>query len=414
MRFKSLNLGVALETCAHGFARIALVAVTLACVVAGCEHVRVTTITRVDDVGPVVETRNRYTCAFVKQDARGSRTICKNADLNAKLMAAQPRVFGEDGIPFEVKFLETPERLPPVWTKYMTILSLCTLPVCENVKWDFRYSINVFGNQDACCDFQVNYTRDSAFALFTPSPLLCYIGDIGLSGVADGHKVTKHRIECCGSPVAGDAPDRWQWRDMLTVSAAYGIAMCLKKMEDAGKIGLPRNMEASQDGRDGNAIDRFDIVDFTRDKEDGYWYSFVLKIREGELVLRDARNVQKDLRRIILRDYESSFPIVPQGLRVNFVEYSFESGQIRGRAVVLMLNVLSVEYDPHSRRGNIRIRIMSNQLADVRAYLKGNLEMIVRDKNIALEVGKLPPSATYYQESEKIIDDILEINFRTE
>ena len=386
----------------------------LICSVVGCEHSRVTTIARVDDVGPFVETRNRYTCASFKQDARGSRAISKNADINAKLMAAQPRVFGEDGIPFEINSFETTEHSPPKWTMYMSILSLLTLPACENVKSNCRYSINVFGDQDACCDFNVTCTRDSAYALLTPSSLLWYTGGIGLPGAEDGHKVTKHRIECCGSHFAGDAPDRWHWRDMLTDSLAYGVAMCLKKMEDAGKIGLPRSMEASQDGMDGNAIDRFDIVDFTRDKEDGYWYSFVLKIRKGELSLREARDVQQGLRRVILRDYESSFPIVPQGLRVSFAEYSFENGQIRGRAAVLMLNVLSVEYDPHSRRGNMRIRIMSNQLADVRAYLKGNLEIIVRDKNIALEVGKLPPSATYYLESEKIVDDILEIHFRTE
>ena len=143
-------------------------------------------------------------------------------------------------------------------------------------------------------------------------------------------------------------------------------------------------------------------------------YSFALKIREGELTLRDTRNVQNSLRKIILHDYESSFPIVPQGLRVDFVEYSFDNGEIRGRASVLMLNVLTMEYDPHSRRGNIRIRIMSDQLADVRAYIRKILELIVRDKNIALEVGKLPPSATYYAESEDIENDILRVNFRTE
>lgn len=101
-------------------------------------------------------------------------------------------------------------------------------------------------------------------------------------------------------------------------------------------------------------------------------------------------------------------------MRVDFLEYNINENVISGRAVVIVLNVLAIEYDPHSRRGKIKARIVPAQLEMARSYLKRNLSVIVRDKNIALEVGRLPPEARFYSLAEDMKGDVLEVEFGVE
>lgn len=43
-----------------------------------------------------------------------------------------------------------------------------------------------------------------------------------------------------------------------------------------------------------------------------------------------------------------------------------------------------------------------------------NIICLVRDKNIALTTGQLPPAATYYSLGEKVDGNVMEIEFKTE
>ena len=51
---------------------------------------------------------------------------------------------------------------------------------------------------------------------------------------------------------------------------------------------------------------------------------------------------------------------------------------------------------------------------EARAWIRKNIETLARDKNIALTTGQLPPEATYYSLGEKIVGNVMEIEFRTE
>jgi hypothetical protein len=162
--------------------------------------------------------------------------------------------------------------------------------------------------------------------------------------------------------------------------------------------------------------DKFEIEDFRKDGNCEYRYAFTLKRRGGGgISLKDSREVRRALRLMIRDDYKLSYPDVPiASLIVDFPEFSQRGGIIKGRAAVLSLNVKSLRYDPHARKGKIHIRIGENQLEDARLYARENIASLVRDKNIALDAREIPPAATFYLSGEAVKDDILEITFKTE
>ena len=392
----------------------------LICSVVGCEHSRVTTIVKVDDIGPQVETKNRYTCVYQKLDANGNRIIETLREKNEKFKDAQPHVFADNGIPIIIEASESASMDEPFeWMVIcLSYLTLYTAPFCSTINRDCRYAVKVLGHPDANASCNVQYIIDNSISLLLPTAFLCNLGDVEFPESSRPRVVSKHIFELFESRIAGDAPNKWHWRDMLVDAEAYGLAVQLKKMEDSGVIDVSKCGNMPQDitpNRLDFAIDKCDLVDFNRDNVDKFQYSFLLKYREESLTLRDARSIQADLRKMIISDYSMSFPSVRRNtMRVDFPEYNINENVISGRAVVIVLNVLAIEYDPHSRRGKIKARIVPAQLEMARSYLKRNLSVIVRDKNIALEVGRLPPEARFYSLAEDMKGDVLEVEFGVE
>ena len=92
----------------------------------------------------------------------------------------------------------------------------------------------------------------------------------------------------------------------------------------------------------------------------------------------------------------------------------FHGGEITGKAVVLSLAVDSLRYDHYTRRGTVRMRIGENQFEDARRYARKNIELIVRDKNIALSADVIPPAARFRILGESLKGNVLEMNFEAE
>jgi hypothetical protein len=99
---------------------------------------------------------------------------------------------------------------------------------------------------------------------------------------------------------------------------------------------------------------------------------------------------------------------------VDFPEFSLRDGVITGMATVLSLSVESLRYDPDTHTGMMRVRIGEGQFEDARRYARRNIEILVRDKNVALDAQTIPSAATFYTHDERLKGDVLEISFKAE
>ena len=197
---------------------------------------------------------------------------------------------------------------------------------------------------------------------------------------------------------------------------AYAVAALLKKMEDDGLIAEVNNKHIDRNETLQNSVsDKYEIVEFNKDDDCVYRYSFVLKRRDSSRVaVRESRDLKKILRAMIREDYIASFPDASRSVVIDFPKFSLQNGRVIGKAVALTFSVASLQYDPHRRTGVLRIRIGENQFEDARKYARKNIESIARDKNIALDAKTIPPSSVFYLEGEKLDGGMLEISFRVE
>ena len=76
---------------------------------------------------------------------------------------------------------------------------------------------------------------------------------------------------------------------------------------------------------------------------------------------------------------------------------------------------LYFKYDSKTGEGIISVRINGNRLDEARKFCRDNIEMIVRDKNVALYTGETPSEAKYYILDEEIVEgNVLEMKFKVE
>ncbi|MBR6470857.1 MAG: hypothetical protein IKS83_03590 [Victivallales bacterium] len=122
------------------------------------------------------------------------------------------------------------------------------------------------------------------------------------------------------------------------------------------------------------------------------------------------RAFSENLRSAYLRMH----PGVNAGSLVVDVRPALDNGRISGRAAVLTIAPESLSYDAVTRRGRLSVRFNPGQAEEARAWIRGNIETLARDKNIRLVTGQLPPAATYYSLDERIEGNVMEIEFKTE
>lgn len=389
------------------FSAFILLSALISCVV-GCMHQRTAYFVSVEGgIKPIV-TRNRYTLVDTKHKAETANVDVMSGSTyelqftNENLKRFQPGVFSDDGVPFVLKWKE----LKRDHFGYAPLLAftLCTIPGFSGGESSCRNTIEVQNNPDARIEYE-EYRQWRQAIANTPISYLFY------QGSASPPKGLKEY-----SFIQEYGNGYQHTFDSGIELKAYAVAALLKKMEDDGLIAEVNNKHIDRNETLQNSVsDKYEIVEFDKDDDCAYRYSFVLKRRDSSSVaVRESRELKKILRAMIREDYLLSFPDASRSVVIDFPKFSLQNGKVVGKAVALTFSVASLQYDPHRRRGVMRIGIGENQFEDARKYARKNIESIARDKNIALNAKTIPPSAVFYLEGEKLNGGMLEISFRVE
>ena len=400
------------------FPAFILFSVFISCL-AGCMHQRTAYFVSVEGgIKPVV-TRNRYTLVDAKHKAETA-----NVDLmagstfgmrftNEGLRRFQPNVFSDDGIRVLLDYKLLNRTSGSSFGTIPFAFTLGVLPLFNHWESKSRCALNVLDNPDARMSFERYDIMDSATSIFSPFSFLFYNGDADVPDHAEVSSTLQTHTKVCYI-VEGGNTDMYVSGSEETL--AYAVAALLKKMEDDGLIVETNNKHTDRNETLQNSVsDKYEIVEFEKDDDCVYRYSFVLKRRDSSSVaVRESRELKKILRAMIREDYLLSFPDAARSVVIDFPKFSLQNGSVVGNAVALTFSVASLEYDSHRRRGVMRIGIGENQFEDARRYARKNIESIARDKNIALDANKIPPSAVFYLEEEKLNSGMLEISFRVE
>ncbi len=400
------------------FSAFILLSALISCVV-GCMHQRTAYFVSVEGgIKPIV-TRNRYTLVDAKHKAETANVDVMSGSTfgmrftNGGLRKFQPNVFSDDGIRvmLDYKLLNRTSGSSLGAVPFMFTLGV--LPLFNHWESRSRCTLNVLDNPDARMSFERYDSGESATTMFSPLSFLFYNGDADVPDSMANHSVLQMHTRYCH--MINDANTDVYVSGSEEV-LAYAIAALLKKMEDSGLITEVNNKHIDRNETLQNSVsDKYEIVEFNKDDDCAYRYSFVLKRRDSSSVaVWESRELKKILRAMIREDYLLSFPDAARSVVIDFPKFSLQNGRVVGKAVALTFSVASLQYDPHRRTGVLRIGIGENQFEDARKYARKNIESIARDKNIALDANKIPPSAVFYLEEEKLNGGMLEISFRVE
>lgn len=405
-----------------------MLAIALVYCTIGCQSARVSMMVSVEDLGPQIATKNKYKLArIIYERIERNKIVDINENklteeeriwvekYNNILKSAQPQTFGDDGMPF---VLQLNTAMLPQLRGYWTGIFIFTLilPVCTiaETKEPSIYTIDVIDNQKAHETFTIYRRHDNATTLLpSPFPMLCQLGDASFSKRPVNSRIFTHHSIKFGDDSIMEYGEKIDLSISVNNVVAYGIAVRLKQLEDKGLIDasrykFPQNKELSHS-------DDFEVVYFRRKEGSGHEYVFELKARSMDVSIRQSRLIQKELKTMISNDFAASFPSANRAvLVVDFPEYALEDGVIKGRALVMPLDIMALDYDKNIRTGIMKIRVVAGQLEEARKYLRRNIEAVVRDKNIALLTGEIPPDAYFRLLDERMKDGILEIKFKTE
>ena len=429
---------------------------------AGCCHVRNLATTDARDYGRHIETKYRYW--VVDENKQFSRQFAKE----------NPSVFSDDGIPIEI---HTYQGVLPskslnfrvfgnrnlLWEFFYFCCQMGTgwmvLPYYirgyENVR---VYSIKIVEVDARTVQMSVFESDDKIVGGLIPIiPLLCYHGNPAPESFAQGRIFETHEyLSDCSSKIKSN----------FTKALVYGVASKLKEMESAGIINesVVKNAAAARRSIDKKrkrvedeikkrqeldrerrtyearakmlAIERqkrevtigqtmqhpqsepmpkapYHIVMLERDERSDFSYRFALSLN-GEPSIKTFFGLQKIFAEEIRVAYQSENPgSDASALRVA-VQPQLVNGRIEGRAEVLTITPLSLVYDANTRHGKLSARFNAGQAEEARIWIRKNIETLARDKNIAITTGTLPPEATYYSLGERIEENVMEIEFKTE
>lgn len=153
------------------------------------------------------------------------------------------------------------------------------------------------------------------------------------------------------------------------------------------------------------------------ERADGAEYAYLFRITLNEPAdMRIARVIKEEMRRTVAEAYSSTYGKTSGSpLQIDFPDFSVAQRTVSGKAVVMKLDVVSLTYDSSTSKGMIKVKTGGRKFEDVREAVRRNIETIVRDKNIALVTGDVPPQARFFLGSERVVGgDMLEIEFEAE
>lgn len=145
-------------------------------------------------------------------------------------------------------------------------------------------------------------------------------------------------------------------------------------------------------------------------------YEFVLDLTSSASGIALARRIKEEIRAEILSDYKATYTGERyQSIGVDFPKFVMSGGRIEGRAEIMQMRVMSLTYDQATRKGVIVVKIGTARFDQARRWVRENIEILARDKNVALMTGELPSEGKFYLGAERVKDgNILEIEFETE
>ena len=266
----------------------------------------------------------------------------------------------------------------------------------------------------------------------------------GPSGIAlpDSEQFSNYLELCCKRyPVLADCCERWgtpsaiqignsggyfvwrdrpQWVKVKTLGAAIitGRHPTHLIYYVTGEIAVQRKERELPVKKINAAVPQggYAIEQFERTADDEFAYAFRLRMKDdADLGLSAMGAVKRDLRQSVYDDYVATYGGTGSDIRVDFPEFAMRGSIVEGRAEVMRISVISLQYDASTQKGVIAVKIGANRFEDARKWVRKNIETLAQDKNIALTTGQIPPEARFYLGAERVKDgNILEIEFETE
>jgi len=433
---------------------------------AGCVNGRNIYTPLVPDVGPKIATRHKYrvTKVMLLKDGKyggGDLTSVDwsnygwkyngkyrvERDITSSVIKSQPAVFSSSGLPIEIILGESKEIsnadkylrenplmylvfVPYVFCSIVTVYGL-PLPVWGERSRDYEIILDESEKKD----LQLRIESYKVVTMSTPLALLCPIPGYKPPPNEDKRSFLS-RDYGLDIQTAGD--------DSYDEALAYGIAVRLKELEDAGAIDAmlaqqEENRKAEEARRLAQEIEAkrlraqaeaesamqklhaefanrppYRVIDLAREEGSDFAYAFTLELY-GDASIQTFFGIQAVFANEVRTAYLMEYPNAEASALRVAVQPRLSNGRIVGRAEVLTIAPVSLSYSASARRGRLAVRFNQNQFEKAREWVRRNIETLARDKNIALVTGEIPPDAKFYLLDEELKDgNILEIEFKTE
>lgn len=414
---------------------------TLSVIVLGCmfglcgcltTSTRDAAVAKVDNHGAIVSTRHRYHLACV-YGGDNSQNWSVKEDFFSK---HQPHVFAADGIPVSLHLRLKKFNSGGFGSVLLHVCTFTISPVVVNTSVIYDCFIDVDGIDNNGVPFQVVDMGDNATSHLVPSPLWWYTGSPDVEGcpVFSQHeqtmistwlncKVHHQKKGVLGSDkgALGSAtvlnlfsqPNNiFSCGELMERALAYGVAVKLKELEDSGKIDAMLKKKAAEV----STAPKHNIIRLDRDSDKTFSYSFELELAQNPADFKKAwQMVLQDFAKSLKEDYVDAFPSVDiASLQVSFSGFKRDVLRLSGRAAVLTLKPVSLEYNSHNRKGIMSVRFAEGQVSEASTWIRRNIKTLVRDKNIALTSGSLPPEGKFAITNEKIDGNVMTIEFMVE
>ncbi len=414
-----------------------LLVIALGCMLGLCgcltSSTRDAAVAKVANHGAIVSTRHRYHLACV-YGGDNSQNWSVKEDFFSK---HQPHVFGESGIPVSLRLRPKKFNAGGYGSVLLHVCTFTIFPVIVNSSVIYDCFIDVDGVDNSGALLEVVDLGDSATSHLVPSPLWWYIDSPDVKGdpVFSQHTQTMtltwpgwNEVYRQNNGVLGNEkgavgfatvlnlfsqPDNnFSCGELMQCALAYGVAVKLKELEDSGKIDAMLKKKTA----DVSMAPKHNIVRLDRDSNKNFSYAFELELVENPADFKKAwQMVLQDFAKSLKEDYVDAFHSIDiASLEVSFSGFKRDGLRLSGRAAVLTLKPVSLEYNSHNRKGTMSVRFAEGQVSEASTWIRRNIKTLVRDKNIALTSGSLPPEGKFAITNEKIDGNVMTIEFMAE
>lgn len=203
--------------------------------------------------------------------------------------------------------------------------------------------------------------------------------------------------------------------DGLKVNKSRAVRNMLSNSEDeAAKANRPAAEPAEENSAEARRA--YSVSHFERVANDEFAYFFKVQLNDdAQDAFSAMRKIKQELRGAVVSEYIATYGGEASDVRVDFPEFSMKESVVEGRAEVMRISVVSLQYDATRRKGVISVKIGANRFEDARKWVRKNIETLAKDKNIALTTGTIPPETHFFLGAERVKEGgVLEIEFETE